>query len=62
MKQARKIVIEGKNLDQYFRPGRMFMENLRSRKSTELTWRNYRFGLGFGADRDFSMNSLRRVR
>ncbi len=49
-------------LDRYFRPGRMFMENLRSRKSTELTWRNYRFGVGFGADRDFSMNSLRRVR
>lgn len=46
----------------YWKPAFMRMENLRSGKSTELLWRDYEFARGFAADRDFSVNSLRRAR
>ncbi|MCB1682992.1 MAG: outer membrane lipoprotein-sorting protein [Pseudomonadales bacterium] len=46
----------------FWKPSRMLMANVQSGKSTELVWRNYRFGTGLEADRDFSTNSLRRVR
>ncbi len=46
----------------FWKPGRMLMENLRTKKSTELVWRDYNFAAGFDADRDFSVNSLRRAR
>lgn len=47
---------------QYWKPGFMRMENLRTGKRTELHWIDYEFGLGFDEDRDFSVNSLRRAR
>ncbi len=46
----------------FWKPGRMLMANEQNGKSTELLWRDYRFGLGLDADRDFSTNSLRRAR
>ncbi len=48
--------------NRYWKAGRMLMENLQTGKSTELLWRNFRFANGLSADRDFSTNSLRRVR
>jgi len=48
--------------DRFWKAGRMSMENLQTGKSTELLWRNFRFATGLSADRDFSTNSLRRVR
>lgn len=49
-------------LERYWEPGRMLMTNLQTDKSTELIWRDYRFATGLDADRDFSTNSLRRIR
>ncbi len=46
----------------YWKAGRMFMVNHQTRKSTELVWRDYRFATGLSEERDFSTNSLRRVR
>ncbi len=46
----------------YWKPGRMFMENLQTGKTTELRWKEYRFGNGFLAERDFSTNALSRAR
>jgi hypothetical protein len=48
--------------DRFWKAGTMRMENLQTGKSTELLWRNFRFANGLSADRDFSTNSLRRVR
>jgi len=47
---------------QYWKAGRMVMENLQTGKITELFWRDYRFANGFVAERDFSTNSLLRAR
>jgi hypothetical protein len=49
-------------LDRFWKPGLMVMTNLQTGKITELFWRNYRFGVGLEADRDFSTNALRRIR
>ncbi len=46
----------------YWRAAKMRMQNHRSGKSTDLLWNGYRFDTGLDADRDFSTNSLRRVR
>lgn len=51
-----------RHAERFWKPSRMLMANVQSGKSTELTWRNYQFGTGLEADRDFSTNSLRRVR
>jgi hypothetical protein len=48
--------------NQYWKPERMLMSNVQTGKSTELLWRNYQFRNGLEADRDFSTNSLRRIR
>ncbi len=48
-------------LGQYWRPDEMYMENHQTGKSTLLTWKKYRFRTGLG-DRDFTRNSLKRVR
>lgn len=48
--------------EQHWRALNLMMTNHQSGKSTELTWSNYRFNTGLDADRDFSANSLRRVR
>ena len=48
-------------LDQYWRPGRMDMENHQTGKSTTLTWHGYEFRTGL-TERDFDQNSLRRIR
>ncbi len=48
--------------EQYWKPGVMMMENLQTGRSTKLTWREYRFGIGLDAERDFSTNSLLRIR
>ncbi|MDP6374490.1 MAG: outer membrane lipoprotein-sorting protein [Pseudomonadales bacterium] len=49
-------------LDRFWRPSRMMMENHQTRKSTELVWSNFRFRTGLDDARDFTTNSLRRVR
>jgi hypothetical protein len=48
-------------LGQYWRPGRMDMENHQTGKSTTLVWRDYEFRTGLG-ERDFDQSSIRRVR
>jgi hypothetical protein len=48
--------------DQFWRPERMFMENHQTGRSTDLHWHGYRFDSGLDENRDFSTNSLRRVR
>lgn len=48
--------------ERFWKAERMQMENLQTGKSTELLWRDYRFGVGLLADRDFSTNSLARAR
>jgi len=48
-------------LARYWRPGRMHMQNLQNGKSTELTWKNYRFQVGLDS-RDFDQNTLKRMR
>jgi len=45
----------------YWKPGRMYMENHQSGKSTELLWGDYAFRVGLMDERDFSTNSLKRV-
>ena len=47
--------------DAFWKPGRMFMQNHQTGKSTELLWGNYQFKLGLQDVRDFSTNSLKRV-
>ena len=46
----------------FWKAANMRMVNHQTGKSTELRWRNYRFGTGLVDERDFSTNSLRRVR
>ncbi|MCZ6619949.1 MAG: outer membrane lipoprotein-sorting protein [Gammaproteobacteria bacterium] len=46
----------------HWKADRMFMQNHQTRKSTELVWRNYRFATGLSEERDFSTNSLLRIR
>jgi len=46
----------------YWKADRMLMVNHQTGKSTELVWRDYRFATGLSDERDFSTNSLRRVR
>ena len=48
--------------DRFWKAHTMVMANVQTAKSTELRWRNFAFGTGLDADRDFSTNSLRRVR
>ena len=48
--------------EHFWKPGVMLMENLQTGRSTELTWQDYRFGLGLDAERDFSTNALLRIR
>ncbi len=48
--------------DVFWKPSFMKMINLRTQKSTELYWQDYMFQTGLSEDRDFSVNSLRRVR
>jgi outer membrane lipoprotein-sorting protein len=48
--------------DQFWKAGRMYMTNHQTDRSTELFWRNYRFRTGLMDERDFSTNSLLRVR
>lgn len=48
-------------LGQYWRPGRMLMENQQTGKSTELKWFDYQFKTGLG-ERDFDQDTLKRTR
>lgn len=48
-------------LDQYWRAGKMNMQNHQTGKSTELTWSNYEFRVGL-EDRHFDQNTLKRTR
>jgi len=48
-------------LGQYWRPGRMLMENHQTAKSTELRWFDYQFKTGL-SDRDFDQDTLKRTR
>ncbi len=48
-------------LNQYWRPGRMEMQNHQTGKSTTLAWQEYSFQSGL-KDRDFDQNSLQRAR
>ncbi|MEQ8861087.1 MAG: outer membrane lipoprotein-sorting protein [Pseudomonadales bacterium] len=48
--------------DRYWKPRRMYMENLQTGKTTELLWQQYAFATGLQAERDFSTNSLMRAR
>lgn len=45
----------------WWRATRMSMQNLQSRKRTELQWDTFRFGTGLSAERDFSVTALKRV-
>lgn len=47
--------------DKFWRPHKMFMENLQTGKSTELTWSDFQFAVGL-SDNDFTQNSLKRAR
>lgn len=49
-------------MDRFWRPGRMFMENHQTGRSTELQWSDYQFHSGLEETRDFGTNSLRRIR
>ena len=48
-------------LGQFWRPDVMSMINHQTEKSTSLKWQNYKFKTGL-SDRNFSKNSLKRVR
>jgi hypothetical protein len=48
--------------ERFWKPQRMFMENLQTGKTTELLWKVYNFNAGLLPDRDFSTNSLMRAR
>lgn len=48
-------------LDRYWRADKMLMINHQNGKSTKLLWSDYKFRTGL-KDRDFSKNSLKRVR
>ena len=46
----------------YWKPRYMSMHNHQTGKSTELHWQGYQFKTGLMEDRDFTTNSLKRVR
>jgi outer membrane lipoprotein-sorting protein len=46
----------------HWKAHRMQMQNLQTQRSTELLWHDYKFQVGLDDNRDFSVNSLRRVR
>lgn len=48
-------------LERFWRPGMMKMENLQSKKGTDLKWSNYEFRTGL-RDKDFNKNTLKRAR
>ncbi len=48
-------------LDQYWRAGKMFMQNHQTGKSTLLSWTDYKFRTGL-SDADFRKDVLKRVR
>jgi hypothetical protein len=48
-------------LSKYWRPGRMYMKNHQTLKSTELIWSDYTFKTGL-TDRDFDQSTLKRAR
>ncbi len=48
-------------LNQYWRPGDMFMENHQTGKNTRLEWKNYQFKTGL-TEKDFNKNALKRIR
>jgi len=48
--------------NKFWKPGRMFMDNHESGKTTELLWTDFRFRVGLIDERDFSTNSLKRAR
>ena len=48
--------------DQFWRPEQMSMHNHQTGRSTDLEWRDYQFDSGLDENRDFSTNSLRRIR
>ena len=48
--------------DKFWKPGRMFMDNHESGKTTELLWTDFKFRVGLLDERDFSTNSLKRAR
>jgi len=50
-----------KYLDQYWRASKSEMTNHQNGKSTLLEWNNYKFNVGL-KDKDFTRNSLKRVR
>ena len=50
-----------KHLDTYWRPEEMAMVNHQNGKSTTLFWSDYQFRVGL-TDRDFSKQSLKRIR
>jgi hypothetical protein len=58
------LVNEGYRLheERFWKPRRMFMENLQTGKTTELLWQEYQFDNGLLAERDFSTNALMRAR
>jgi len=47
-------------LDKFWHPDEMMMINHQTGKSTELSWKNYRFATGM-TDRDFDQNALKRA-
>jgi hypothetical protein len=49
-----------KYLNQYWYPDEMYMVNHQTGKSTQLSWRNYTFRVGF-KDKHFNKNSLKRA-
>lgn len=48
-------------LGQYWRPGKMAMVNHQNKKSTDLIWKGYQFGIGL-SDADFNKNALKRAK
>lgn len=46
---------------QFWRPGKLAMQNHQTGKSTDLIWSNYQFGQGL-KDSDFTKNSLKRAK
>jgi hypothetical protein len=48
-------------LGKYWRADQMYMVNHQNGKSTDLVWSNYKFQVGLKT-RDFTKNSLKRVR
>ncbi len=50
------------HVGRFWKPHRMIMQNRQRARSTELRWEEFRFGIGLTADKDFTTNSLKRVR